>query len=71
MISQYLHEVYVSLPAAGLLYVGSVTERRLRGVGIYTIGQLAEASPKLLEYKIGKRRMVLPTFANGLDVSPV
>ena len=64
-------EIVYPLPASDLLYVGPATERKLRGVGIYTIGQLAEAPPKLLEYKLGKMGLVLHTFANGLDVSPV
>lgn len=64
-------ELVYPLPAADLLYVGPATERKLRGVGIYTIGQLAEASPELLEYKLGKMGLVLHTFANGLDISPV
>ena len=64
-------EIVYPLPASDLLYVGPATERKLRGVGIYTIGQLAEASPKLLEYKLGKMGLVLHTFANGLDISPV
>ena len=64
-------EIVYPLSAADLLYVGPATERKLRGVGIYTIGQLAEASPKLLEYKLGKMGLVLHTFANGRDVSPV
>ena len=40
-------EIVYPLPASDLLYVGPATERKLRGVGIYTIGQLAEASPEL------------------------
>ena len=64
-------ELVYPLPTTDLLYVGPATERKLRGVGIYTIGQLAEASPELLEYKLGKMGLVLHTFANGLDVSPV
>ena len=64
-------ELVYPLLAADLLYVGPATERKLRSVGIYTIGQLAEASPELLEYKLGKMGLVLHTFANGLDVSPV
>ena len=64
-------ELVYPLPAADLLYVGPATERKLRNIGIYTIGQLAEASPELLEYKLGKMGLVLHTFANGLDVSPV
>ena len=61
-------EIAYPLPATDLFYVGPATERKLRGVGIHTIGQLAEASPKLLEYKLGKMGLVLHTFANGLDI---
>ena len=61
-------EIVYPLPATDLLYVGPATERKLRSVGIHTIGQLAEASPKLLEYKLGKMGLVLHTFANGLDI---
>lgn len=64
-------EIVYPLPASDLLYVGPATERKLRGVGIYTIGQLAEASPEFLEYELGKMGLVLHTFANGLDISPV
>lgn len=34
-------ELVYPLPAADLLYVGPATERKLRNIGIYTIGQLA------------------------------
>ena len=33
-------EIVYPLPASDLLYVGPATERKLRGVGIYTIGQV-------------------------------
>ena len=64
-------DIVYPLPVGDLLYVGSATERKLRSIGIKTIGQLAQSSPDLLEYKLGKMGMILHTFANGLDVSPV
>lgn len=64
-------DIVYPLPVGDLLYVGPATERKLRSIGIKTIGQLAQSSPDLLEYKLGKMGMILHTFANGLDVSPV
>ena len=64
-------DIVYPLPVGDLLYVGPATERKLRSIGIKTIGQLAQSSPGLLEYKLGKMGMILHTFANGLDVSPV
>ena len=64
-------DIVYPLPVGDLLYVGLATERKLRSIGIKTIGQLAQSSPDLLEYKLGKMGMILHTFANGLDVSPV
>ena len=64
-------DIVYPLPVGELLYVGPATERKLRSIGIKTIGQLAQSSPDLLEYKLGKMGMILHTFANGLDVSPV
>lgn len=54
-----------------LLYVGPATRRKLRGVGIYTVGQLAQANVDGLRSRLGKMGEVLWTFANGLDVSGV
>ena len=64
-------DIVYPLPVGDLLNVGPATERKLRSIGIKTIGQLAQSSPDLLEYKLGKMGMILHTFANGLDVSPV
>ena len=64
-------DIVYPLPVGDLLYVGPATERKLCSIGIKTIGQLAQSSPDLLEYKLGKMGMILHTFANGLDVSPV
>ena len=59
------------LPVEDLLYVGRATSARLRGVGIGTIGALAQADPELLHRKLGKMGYTLHAFANGLDSSPV
>lgn len=64
-------EIAYPLPVHDLLYVGPATERKLNGLGIYTIGQLAECPVNCLTYKLGKMGAVLHTFANGKDPSPV
>ena len=59
------------LPVEDLLYVGPATGRKLRGMGIHTIGQLAGCPVKRLTQRLGKMGIVLHTFANGRDTSPV
>jgi len=59
------------LPASDLLYVGSATRKKLRRIGIKTIGELANAHTALLVSQLGKWGVVLHRFANGLDSSPV
>lgn len=64
-------DIVWKLPASDLLYVGKSTEKRLRTLGILTIGQLAQADPKLLKSIFGKMGLVLSLFANGEDQTPV
>ncbi len=59
------------LPASDLLYVGRATKAKLDRYGIYTIGQLAGASPDFLTMLLGKNGNMLWRFANGLDTSRV
>ncbi|MEL7609788.1 MAG: DNA polymerase IV [Bacillota bacterium] len=59
------------LPADNLLYVGRVTREKLRRCGIYTIGDIAGASPIALKGLLGKSGPMLHDFANGRDRSPV
>ena len=60
-----------SLPVSDLLYVGSATNNKLRGIGIRTIGDLARTEESLLVRKLGKMGSILWAFANGYDESPV
>ena len=64
-------DIVWKLPASDLLYVGRSTEKKLRTLGILTIGQLAQADPKLLKSVFGKMGLVLSLFANGEDQTPV
>lgn len=59
------------LPVSDLLYVGSATNKKLRGIGIRTIGDLAKTEEPLLVRKLGKMGSILWAFANGYDESPV
>lgn len=60
-----------SLPVGDLLYVGRSTERKLRSIGIATIGELARCEESILQAKFGKMGSILWAFANGFDDSAV
>jgi len=64
-------EIVYPLPVEDLLYVGPATKEKLRRGGITTIGALAEAPVEFLLHRLGKMGVVLHTFANGQDISPV
>ena len=59
------------LPAETMMGVGHATKRKLNEMGVFTIGNLAAASPELLKLRFGKNGLVIYGFANGLDTSPV
>lgn len=64
-------EIVYPLPVEDLLYVGPATSRKLRAVGISTIGRLAECPVEFLERRLGEMGVILHMFANGRDISPV
>ena len=55
------------LPVSELLYVGPATKRKLTLLSCYTIGDLANADPRLIQQKLGKNGLMLYQFANGTD----
>lgn len=60
------------LPVRELLFVGKSTAERLRGIGIYTIGELAMMDLERLKSIMGvKQGIQLHNYANGIDDSPV
>lgn len=59
------------LPAGDLLYVGRSTKAKFAKMGIHTIGDIAGTTPELLQDHLGKMGLVLHTFANGWDETPV
>lgn len=64
-------ELIWRLPVSDLLYVGRSTNRILQKYGIRTIGELARTDPSFLERQLGKMGLVIFSFANGWDDSPV
>lgn len=74
-ITEFNRENYKSLiwklPVSDLLYVGRSTNRTLSKYGIHTIGDLACTDPDFLMRQLGKMGLVIHSFANGWDESPV
>ncbi|NLI54490.1 MAG: DNA polymerase IV [Clostridiales bacterium] len=59
------------LPAADMLFVGSVTAERLAGMGIDTIGAIARAGREQMRAILGRGGETVWEYAMGLDASPV
>ena len=59
------------LPAEDLLLVGRHTTKKLAEMRIFTIGDLAAASPERLQRRFGIMGVLLWNYANGLDTSEV
>ncbi|MDD5935299.1 MAG: DNA polymerase IV [Clostridiales bacterium] len=57
------------LPVSELFFVGRATEKKLKNLGILTIGQLAKTDPDILKAHFGKNGEVIYQFANGNDIS--
>ncbi len=68
---QNYKQIVHPLPAKDLFYVGSATHRRLASCGIFTIGDIANAPPEILQAKFGINGIKLWRYANGLDDTPV
>ena len=59
------------LPVSSLFFAGERTRKKLEGLGIYTIGELARTDPEILISHLKKQGEVLWAFANGIDNSPI
>ena len=59
------------LPVRDLFLVGAATERKLKCMGIYTIGDLAKADVKILKKRLGKHGETIWHFANGRNADAV
>ncbi|MBR3971921.1 MAG: DNA polymerase IV [Ruminococcus sp.] len=68
---QNYKDIVYPLPARDLLGVGRATEKRLRTLGILTIGDIANTPQRILHSHLGKFGDTLYSFAKGYDSSPV
>ncbi len=59
------------LPVRDLFLVGGATERKLKGLGIYTIGDLANTDVAVLRRRLGKHGETIWHFANGRNADMV
>jgi DNA polymerase-4 len=59
------------LPAEEMIFIGRATRCRLEGLGLYTIGDLAQAPEAQLKETLGKNGLMLRRFARGEDEDPV
>ena len=59
------------LDCSELIYCGPATTKKLNRVGIRTIGQLAQADPRLIQQMLGVNGYALWLSANGKDSSRV
>jgi DNA polymerase-4 len=64
-------EFLAPLPVERLWGIGPVTARRLRSLGISTIGQMAQSSAALLDIEFGRQAETLRAHALGIDNRPV
>ena len=59
------------LPVRDLFLVGPATEKKLKLLGIYTIGDLAKADLRVLKRRFGKAGETIWHFANGRNADAV
>lgn len=59
------------LPVRDLFLVGRATEKKLNGLGIYTIGDLARTDLNVLKKRLGKHGETIWHYANGHNVDLV
>lgn len=59
------------LPVRDLFLVGAATEKKLKMMGIYTIGDLAKADVAILKKRLGKHGETIWHYANGRNAEMV
>ena len=71
LFPEEMPEKFWVLPVRDLFLVGARTEEKLNRLGIYTIGQLAQADGSFLRRKLGKHGETIWHFANGRNADAV
>lgn len=64
-------DIVWKLQVEEMIGIGRATKRKLNGIGIYTLGQLAQSESRHLRSLLGINGYYLWQYANGLDDSPV
>lgn len=59
------------LPVRNLFFVGGSTAKKLRDLGIFTIGDLAKSDKIFIAGILGKHGEMIHNYANAIDDSPV
>lgn len=59
------------LPVGQLFYVGHASQRKLAGLGIHTIGELARLDESILRAHMKSHGLLIKQYANGVDTSEV
>ena len=71
LFPEEVEEKFWPLPVRDLFLVGAATERKLKLMGIYTIGDLAGADVRILKKRLGKQGETIWHFANGRNADAV
>ena len=71
LFPEEMEEKFWPLPVRDLFLVGPATERKLKLMGIYTIGDLAKAEESMLRKRLGKHGETIWHFANGRNAEIV
>ncbi len=71
LFPEEMEQKFWPLPVRDLFLVGAATERKLKMLGIYTIGDLAEADVNVLKKRLGKHGETIWHFANGRNADAV
>ena len=71
LFPEEMEDKFWPLPVRDLFLVGAATERKLKFMGIYTIGDLAKADVKILKKRLGKHGETIWHFANGRNADAV
>ena len=71
LFPEEMEQKFYPLPVRNLFLVGAATERKLKLLGIYTIGDLAKAEVSLLRKRLGKHGETIWHFANGRNADAV
>ena len=71
LFPEEVEDKFWPLPVRDLFLVGAATERKLKQLGIYTIGDLAKADRAVLKKRLGKHGETIWHFANGRNADAV